>query len=109
MQKCSLNLFKKTNVPIFKIGGQNEHEYHQPYSLMNFRRDSFILAHGANESTFSHDGRIPSSMEAERFFNGGHVLDNSGASSFNDSRLSFGFGRHGQRVPLTPGKQDQML
>ena len=58
---------------------------------MNFRRDSFILEHGANESTFSHDGRIPNTSDAERHFN------------FNESRLSFGFSRPGQRTPLTSG------
>lgn len=103
----SLGHFGTPNHYYSQIGGV-ENEYHQPYSLMNFRRDSFILAHGPNESTFSHDGRIANSSEAERFFNGG--LDASGVSNFsNDSRLSFGFARGHHRVPLTPGENELNL
>ena len=72
--------------------GIYESDYHhqQPHSLMNLRRDSFILQHGNDESTFSHEGIIPMPHDAENYFR----LHNS-IGSYNDSRLSLGFDPRG--------------
>ena len=71
------------------------------------RRDSFLAAHAGNDVSFTGDGRIPSSQEADRFFYRGNP--NESVTSFNDSRLSLGFGRGMTSMPQPPPQTPEAM